>query len=62
MSESGQKVSKGSTKPLRFTTPHYFYIYNTVECACPEPFRDDIVAVLRRESLLVGLWRAEKEL
>jgi hypothetical protein len=28
ISESGQKVGEGSTKPLGFTTPHYFYIYN----------------------------------
>jgi hypothetical protein len=27
MSESGQKASKGSIKPLGFTTPYYLYIY-----------------------------------
>jgi len=25
---SGRKVSEKSTKPLGFTTPHYFYIHN----------------------------------
>jgi hypothetical protein len=28
MSESGRKVGEESTKPLGFTTPHYFYMYN----------------------------------
>ena len=28
ISKSSQKVGKGSTKPLRFITPYYFYIYN----------------------------------
>jgi hypothetical protein len=28
ISESGRKVGEGSTKPLGFTTPYYFYIYN----------------------------------
>jgi hypothetical protein len=32
MSESGQKVSEGSTKPLGFTTPYYFYMYNISIC------------------------------
>jgi hypothetical protein len=27
ISKSGQKVSKGSTKPPGFTTPYYLYIY-----------------------------------
>ena len=32
MSESGQKVSEGSTKPPGFRTPHYFYIYSISIC------------------------------
>jgi len=28
ISESGRKVGEGSSKPLGFTIPHYFYIYN----------------------------------
>ena len=32
ISKSSQKVNKGSTKPLGFTTPHYFYMYNISIC------------------------------
>jgi hypothetical protein len=32
MSESGEKVDKGSTKSLGSTMPHYFYIYNISVC------------------------------
>jgi hypothetical protein len=32
MSESSQKVGKGSTKPPGFTMPHYFYIYSISTC------------------------------
>jgi hypothetical protein len=42
ISESGRKVGEGSSKPLGFTIPHYFYIYNIS--------LDDFTAILDYQS------------